>query len=158
MSMFSEVEAFLGRAYPGSRLLNASPFLEVEAPHYRKLVSGKEQAAANDLLRESCWLVTVGVDPKPWLPSTDAVEQRPAYREIDYGKDEPAVQWVAKVRGRVDLEAIRTNAGLALTLLIAPASERMIDQAHLSYFASSKADLARAVAAHPESFQPVDVR
>jgi hypothetical protein len=158
MSIFREVEAFVGRAYPGARLLNGSPFFEIEAAHYRKLVFRKEQAVADELLREACWLVTVGVDPQPFLSAVDAIEQRSAYHAVDYGKDVPAVQWVAKVRGPVDLEAVRTHVGLAFTLLIAPASERMIDQAHLSFYASSAADLARAVAIYPESFQPVDVR
>jgi len=58
----------------------------------------------------------------------------------------PAVQWNAKVRGSLDLEAFCAHAGPGLTLLFAPAS-----------FASSASDLARAVAAHPESFKPANV-
>jgi hypothetical protein len=34
----------------------------------------------------------------------------------------------------------------------------MFDQQHLSLFASSEADLERAVAEHPESFKPSNVR
>jgi hypothetical protein len=158
MSLFTEVDAFLARAYPGSRLAKDSPFLQIKTPNYRKLVSRNEQNVANELLRESCWLVTVGEDPRPLLSAVDAIEQRASSYTIDYGKEESDVQWVVRVRGRVDLEAIRAKVGLAMTLLIAPVSERMIDHQHLSLFASSAADLERAVAEHPESFKPSTVR
>lgn len=157
MSMFDEIDAFLSRAYPGSKLQTSNPFIDFVKTHHRKIVSRKDTAVANELMRESCWLVTDG-DPTKWLSAVDAIEKRDGYYEADAGIREDAVQYVAKIRGRVDLETIRANAGVGITLLIAPASERMLDFVHLSFWASSAADLARVVAAHPESFLPPNYR
>jgi hypothetical protein len=156
--MFAEVDAFLARAHPGAKLITSSPFfIASDAKIHRRLVLGKERAVANELMSGPCWLVTLGPDPRPWLPAIDSIEQRGAYHVIDYGMEQSTVQWIARLRGPVDLEAVRVNAG-GMALLISPASERMIEHGPMSFFASSEADLARALAAHPESFRPAHVR
>ncbi|MEO8796992.1 MAG: hypothetical protein ABI551_03830, partial [Polyangiaceae bacterium] len=106
--MFTEVDAFLARAYPGAKLTTSSPFFnESDAMLYRKLVFEKEEAVANELMSGPCWLVTLGPDPQPWLAAIDSIEQRAAYHADDYRKDVPTVQWIARLRGRVDLEAVQ---------------------------------------------------